>query len=656
MSTIPESPRDDELPEESTDVESVADADDESAATDTVLMDDVDMSDSVFGDDDEDGDGTDHLPPPVPNVSDGSTRVMSEQALQQFSEGHWRPGESESFESGTDDSAGFDDAAEANPTALTDDDEGILAEEGEPPADAPTVVIKGGRGQGPRTGEDFDSKTEPLTGDALLPPSSTEDAASTSAADQPAAEFVLPPDDRPEPLPLPNFEALPAPNLDLPPTPQGGLPAVPQKLLPGTPPQETAVESTASDSPRSPAEEAAPPDTENASDTDATLPESTAEGVFADDGSGGLSWPQQEMGSALPLPSFEALSPPQLDAPASPVAAASTTEDAADDSPTKADAAEDHLPAPDLAGPSKESLATAGLTAAGMAAGAASAASPATSTKATDSKPLPAGANAKSQGTSSGKSPKSAKSAEDQGGGKSSLAWVLLLSYASAMTLAFLFLLIRSGNPRPHHLESLPDVAPEPVNQLSYVPINATLALGHRMQVGDKRRFGNIEVEVRKVTYEPLQFVHYSGDRSKKKPATDPVLKLWLKFTNVSQDQTIAPLDRTLLLRWVAKAGTSVEFSNQYLFPASKSHDPDAIVATYRMPQTSDWDLVGQQLDCELAPGESCETFVASTDDGSANLQGPIVWRVQFRKGFSASGNGVTTMIEVDFDRSEAQG
>jgi len=77
------------------------------------------------------------------------------------------------------------------------------------------------------------------------------------------------------------------------------------------------------------------------------------------------------------------------------------------------------------------------------------------------------------------------------------------------------------------------------------------------------------------------------------------------------------------LLRWVAKAGGTTEFSNQYLFPGNKRSEPNAVVSTYRMPQTSDWDLVGQELDRELAPGESYETYIASSDDGTAEIQGP---------------------------------
>lgn len=360
-----------------------------------------------------------------------------------------------------------------------------------------------------------------------------------------------------------------------------------------------------------------------------------------------IDFPREERPEALPLPPFEPLAPPSLDAsPAKPAIqpAASTPSDSGADSELTTDSNSASMPV--LRGPEMES----GLPLPTLSD--ASASSPSAATQ-----PLAAAAAGtaatESQPAKPAKKSDNGKSSSSRGG--MNIGSVLLLSYASAVTLILIMMLMRGTSAKPHHLESLPDVAPEPENKLSYVPINATLAPGHTLKLGEKRRFGNIEVEALRVTYEPLQFKHYSGNPGKKKPESAPVLKLWLRFTNVSADQTIAPLDRPLLLRWVARAGSTTEFSNQYLFPANKHNDPNAVVSTYRMPQTSDWDLVGQELDRELAPGESYETYIASTDDGTAEIKGPIVWRVQMRKGFSPQGHGVTTMIEVDFDRKEVQ-
>ncbi len=358
-----------------------------------------------------------------------------------------------------------------------------------------------------------------------------------------------------------------------------------------------------------------------------------------------INFPREKRPDALPLPSFEPLAPPSLDPPpAKPVIepAASAPSDSATETETSTDSDSASMPA--LRGPEMES---------GLPLPTLSDASTSPSSAAPQAQAVEAAGTAEATESRPARKSENGKSATTRGG--MNLGIVLLFSYASAVTLILIMMLMRGNSAQPHHLESLPDVAPEPENKLSYVPVNATLAPGHTLKLGEKRRFGNIEVEALRVTHEPLQFKHYSGNPGKKKPESAPVLKLWLRFTNVSTDQTIAPLDRPLLLRWVAKAGGTTEFSNQYLFPGNKRSEPNAVVSTYRMPQTSDWDLVGQELDRELAPGESYETYIASSDDGTAEIQGPIVWRVQMRKGFSPQGHGVTTMIEVDFDRKEVQ-
>lgn len=235
----------------------------------------------------------------------------------------------------------------------------------------------------------------------------------------------------------------------------------------------------------------------------------------------------------------------------------------------------------------------------------------------------------------------------------SNTSFILLVSYASAMTLIALFLLMKGGSrPANEHLESLPDVAPEPEGELSYIPVHAPLPVGHLLKIGEKQRFGNIEVEPLRVVHEPIEFSHYNPSSKHKRPATQPVVKLWLKFTNVSENQEIAPLDGNLLLRWVTNSKQQREFSNQYLF-AEGASEPEQEISTYRHSKTSDWDLRDQKLGEVLKPGESYETYIASTESLPEELPENLIWRVQFRKGFSPNGGGVTTVIDVAFQKDE---
>lgn len=236
---------------------------------------------------------------------------------------------------------------------------------------------------------------------------------------------------------------------------------------------------------------------------------------------------------------------------------------------------------------------------------------------------------------------------------KPNIKFLLLASYASAVTILALILMMRGGqSANSGNLESLPDVAPEPADELSYVPVKLTLPSGHRLKLGEKQRFGNIEVEPLKVVKEPLEFTHYSGNSDLTRPATAPVYKLWLKFTNVSKTQKIAPLDGVLMLRWVRNSEKQREYANYYIFADGTEDDAD-IIETYRHSITSDWDMQNQQLGRVLEPGESYETYIPSMEGLSTELPQNANWRLQFRKGYSPSGNGVTTIIDVAFRREE---
>ncbi len=240
-------------------------------------------------------------------------------------------------------------------------------------------------------------------------------------------------------------------------------------------------------------------------------------------------------------------------------------------------------------------------------------------------------------------------------GGKSGRLLIFLGMYAVAITLALLLMLIKEINQtfRPHQLESLPDIPAEKVENLSYIPANMKLPVGHSVALGEARRFGNILVEPIKITEEPVEFVHYSGDPKRKKAATEPVWKLWLKLTNVSDSQTIAPLDRRLVLRWVTKAKQNWDFTNQYITGKGASSRTAPSLQLYRLPPQGDWDLKDQELGKVLQPGESYVTYLASSDDGFDALGDSLVWRVQLRKGYSPKGNGVTTIFEVPFRKED---
>jgi len=236
--------------------------------------------------------------------------------------------------------------------------------------------------------------------------------------------------------------------------------------------------------------------------------------------------------------------------------------------------------------------------------------------------------------------------------------WLIYVaSYACAITLALIYILFIAG-PSIHELESLPDLLP-PVNKdgevgLRVAPPDADVAPGHVLSLGESRRFGNVVVTPLRVTRGPLQFVHYNGQTTAvRRPDSAPVLKLWLRFENVSAKQTFAPLDGTLVFKRIYRDQGTTVATNNFFCEVSQRRPGGELHHVFDMPVESEWKIAGLDLGKPLAPGESAEFFIPG-DEGVSEVSGDMVWRVQFRKGHnSASGNGVTTLIDVRFRSSD---
>jgi hypothetical protein len=231
--------------------------------------------------------------------------------------------------------------------------------------------------------------------------------------------------------------------------------------------------------------------------------------------------------------------------------------------------------------------------------------------------------------------------------------FVALISYASAMTLGFGYLLyqIKMGGAGAG-LESLPDPVPAKKTGFQWYPPRTVMTAGHELGIGDSQRYGNIKVTVLKVTRGPIQFRHFS-DPQKTRPPTFPVLKLWLRFENVSDDQEIAPLDDQLLFRRSGNNYTEYKSSQFVCRADQKTRQKPKIVIAYDHVSDSGWDLANLPLDQPLAPHEAREYYVPTVEQDLDELTGNLIWRVHIRKGYSARGNGVTTLFEVHFDSSD---
>lgn len=237
---------------------------------------------------------------------------------------------------------------------------------------------------------------------------------------------------------------------------------------------------------------------------------------------------------------------------------------------------------------------------------------------------------------------------------------MFLMSYASALTLGFCWLLYNQRpTPSNYGIESLPDVEPPKAKngkKVSFLPIpeNAEMPPLHDLAIGDSQRYGNIKVTVLKVTRGPLQFTHFKTHEPRAIP-TSPVLKLWLKFENISADQDIEPLDGRLLFTRKGDILTGWK-ANQFVCRQQHKGKPDTLkVLTYDHQYQGDWDLAGMTLGKPLAPGESREYYIPTGENDIEKLEGDLLWRVHCRKGFGPKGNGVTTVFEVLFHSKDIQ-
>ena len=214
-------------------------------------------------------------------------------------------------------------------------------------------------------------------------------------------------------------------------------------------------------------------------------------------------------------------------------------------------------------------------------------------------------------------------------------------------------------NPNTSALESLPDVKPLKKDKDGNVTWNILLEStemppGHLLSLGQSQRFGNLMVTPVRVSREPVEFVHHQGNPSVSRDPGPQVVKLWFEFENVSADQSIAPLDG-LVFKRDDKDWENVR-SNNFVCRQSEKKKGGELVFVYDLNESDIWDLRGQNVELEIAPGEKLETYIPTSEEGIAQLMNsdePLVWRVHFRKGYSRKNYGVTTVIEVAFNSSD---
>lgn len=245
------------------------------------------------------------------------------------------------------------------------------------------------------------------------------------------------------------------------------------------------------------------------------------------------------------------------------------------------------------------------------------------------------------------------------------LTQVLLISYSSIVTLLaiyFAWRLLVIG-PRKDRLD-LPDLAPPKVKEgqettLIHVRPDLAFPQSHIMRIGESKQFGNVVVTAKGIVQGPLQFQHFDPTATTIREPTGNLLQLQLELHNASKEMSFVPLDRALVFTREDDPKTPGLFkSNNWIAPLADGKPKGALIPVFDLSPESNWNIVAQNLDSVVQPGETLTTFIPSAEGAIAEFEardaGEWAWRFHLRKGHNPNSlRGVTTMIEVRFTQAD---
>lgn len=261
------------------------------------------------------------------------------------------------------------------------------------------------------------------------------------------------------------------------------------------------------------------------------------------------------------------------------------------------------------------------------------------------------------------------------GGGKSAAVSVLifLVPYSIFMTGVAAYYYWKVAQVPPHPLEYLPDWPGEHPGtthkgqgKVVYERVQPSTPLPPQLRLGLHKtiRIGSLEVTPEKVEKRQLLFRYHTANvnpnpprqaRSQQELSRDEALVLTLRLKNVSDDDSFFPTDPGFVPHWQKGQPVPYTFlevgSNKfYGGPGKKS--PGEF-------------LDGQDKDDQpLNPGEERVTVICTDPDNTAlmnalaNYRGPLLWRVQLRRGLAKYKNlekSVAAVIGVEFSPNDIQ-
>ncbi len=255
---------------------------------------------------------------------------------------------------------------------------------------------------------------------------------------------------------------------------------------------------------------------------------------------------------------------------------------------------------------------------------------------------------------------------------------VPLISYSILATIAIIMLMTQIRN-TPHPLEILPDLEGDnkgdakrggkrssldirQTDPEQALPAQLRVPLGHTLAIGD--------LEVTPLGVERGPIVIKVGNY----PPEDPeiTLVLWLRLRNRSSDVTFKPMDRffararpqsasALKQYTMLEMGTHKFYGGPLTWASRRETSGPRAEKNYEV-------IVGQKINKELKPGDEMNTFVCTNPKDPVlktldSYQGPLLWRVQLRRGLVAwtTKDGVeredsaTAVVGVEFAAADVK-
>ena len=205
-----------------------------------------------------------------------------------------------------------------------------------------------------------------------------------------------------------------------------------------------------------------------------------------------------------------------------------------------------------------------------------------------------------------------------------SLATLLLASYASAVTLGLVWVLWTGRRVRDDVSDFVPvaDARTDPgarAGKSRRVAPPKPIPAEHFAELGKTIRLGSIEATPLAITTGTVGLERNFNGRETKSGG-EKALTLTLRLKNVSPDVVLAPLDEAFVRdRINADPDSFIE-----------AGPTGATIAMFPLAVESEWSIVGQSFR-ELQPGEAFESKVVSAPDAAGKLTSPMCWRVRLR-------------------------